>query len=208
MDWDSLYGEAGAKAIAGGKKRFYDNRVGDMATARENGKHRVTAVVKGDREYRTEILFDEQGGLYDYQCDCAADKAADGPCRHIVATALAYENKFPAESVRTDAETALRSDTGVRTLIDRYGKLRRGRKLAEEGDKVKLVPVMEMGASGRLTLKFTIGIKKQYVLKDVADFVSCMTTGARKRYGVELTVTHVLESFDVASAALVYFVCG
>ena len=79
LDWDSLYGEAGAKAMSGGKKRFYDNRVKNIATAHENGKFAVRATVQGDRDYETEIIFDEQGGLYDYKCDCSADKTADGP---------------------------------------------------------------------------------------------------------------------------------
>lgn len=206
-DWDSLYGEAGAKAIAGGKKRFYDNRVKQMETARENGKFAVRAVVRGDRDYATAVLFDEQGGLYDYSCDCTADLTAEGPCRHIVATALAYENKYPQEPVRNEKVSA-RSDTSVRTLIDTYGRLRKGRHLAKEGGGVRLVPVMEIGADSRLQLRFTIGLRKLYTVKDVADFVSCCNTGAEKRYGVELTLTHVPEAFDPASAALVAFVCG
>lgn len=209
LDWDSLYSEAGARAVTGGKKRFYDNRVTNISTARRDGKFVVRASVQGDRNYETEVQFDERGGLYDYSCDCPSDKTSEGPCRHIVATALAYENKFPQEQTRGTAETvARRSDAGIRALIEQYGRMRRGRRIAEEGEKVKIVPTMEIGEGGRLKLKFTVGSKKMYTLKDVSDFVSCWNTGAEKRYGIELTVTHVPESFDELSASLAAFISG
>ena len=119
LDWDSLYSEAGARAVTGGKKRFYDNRVTNIRTLRRDGKFVVRASVQGDRNYETEVQFDERGGLYDYSCDCPSDKTSEGPCRHIVATALAYENKFPQEQTRGTAETvARRSDAGIRALIE------------------------------------------------------------------------------------------
>lgn len=208
LDWDSLYSEASANAMAGGKKRFYDNRVTGINTTQCDGKMAVEAQVQGDRIYATRIEFDEQGGLYDYSCDCALDKATDGPCRHIVATALAYETKYPAQGEREHGKAALRSDAGILTLIDQFGRMRRGRRIAEDGERVCITPTMLLGENGRLKLKFTIGTKKKYLLKDVSDFVSCFHTGAQKRYGVELTVVHVSESFDDLSAKLAAFICG
>ena len=209
LDWDSLYGEAGERAVTGGKKRFYDNRVSNLQSETTGGKFSVTATVCGDRDYATRITFDEQGGLYDYACDCAADKTLDGPCRHIVAAALAYETRFPSleERVKT-TDSFRRSDAGTLSLIDYYGKTRRRRKIAESGEKVRLVPFVAPCEDGRLKIKFSIGAKKMYSVKDVADFVSCCNSGAEKRYGVELTVLHVPESFDEQSAKLVSFVCG
>ncbi len=209
LDWDSLYSEAGARAMAGGKKRFYDNRVQDIRTLKEEGKFTVRATVRGDRAYDTRVQFDEQGGLYDYACDCAYETVTEGPCRHIVATALAYENKFPVEAPRGASGTnAQGSDAGVRALIEHYGKQRRGRRIAEEGEKVRIVPAMQIGDDGRLRLTFSLGVKKMYTLKDVSDFVSCFRTGAEKRYGVELTVVHVPQSFDALSAELARLICG
>ncbi|MDE6397921.1 MAG: SNF2 helicase associated domain-containing protein, partial [Clostridiales bacterium] len=209
LDWDSLYGEADVRAMTGGKKRFYDNRVFDLHADKEDGKFTVRARVSGDRDYAARIQFDEQGGLYDYACDCAHDTLAEGPCRHIVATALAYENKFPGETPRGNADTAMRrSDASVRALIERYGKERRVRRAAEESEKVRLAPAMQIGQDGRLRLKFTLGVKKMYTVKDVSDFAECWRTGAEKRYGVELTVAHVPEAFDPLSARLAAFVCG
>ncbi len=207
LDWDSLYNEASASAIQSGKKRFYDNRVKNVSAHDDGGKLTVTATVSGKADYNTKIVFDEQGGLYDYSCDCDEDKITGGPCRHIVATALEYDSKFPQNEKRNEGGAVLHSDAGVNSLIEHYGKMRRVRKTASEGEKVRIVPVMEI-SGGRLKLKFTVGIKKMYIIKDVSDFVSCFNTGAEKRYGVELTVSHVAESFDDISASLASFICG
>ena len=193
--------------MAGGKKRFYDNRVCALSTVGEGGKTAVYATVKGNRDYKTKILFDEQGGLYDYTCDCEVFQNTDGPCRHIVAAALAYENKYPSSPVESGVKVQ-RSDTGVHTLIERFGKQRYARRIAEEGEKVKLQPCVMLASGGRVSLKFTIGNKKMYTLKSVSDFVSCLNTGAEKRYGVELTVMHVPEAFDELSGKLAKFICG
>ncbi|MDE7395071.1 MAG: SNF2 helicase associated domain-containing protein, partial [Clostridiales bacterium] len=207
LDWDSLYSEASARAMSGGKKRFYDNRVSGLSSENEGGKTAVYATVKGDRDYKTKILFDEQGGLYDYSCDCEGFQTTDGPCRHIVASALAYENKYPSSPVESGVKTQ-RSDTGVHALIERFGKQRRSKRIAEESDKVKLQPCIMIGTNGRISLKFTVGSKKMYTLKNVSDFVSCFNTGAEKRYGVELTVVHVPEAFDELSGKIAKFICG
>ncbi len=208
LDWDSLYNEAGTGAMAGGKKRFYDNKVKSIRTSADGGKLVVKAAVGGDRDYSASIIFDEQGGLYDYSCDCAHDLSAAGPCRHIIAAALAYETRFPNAPTVGDGPSRKRSDAQVGALIDRYGRMRRGRKLAQDGERVRIVPTMDISGEGRLKLKFTIGAKKMYIVKDVTDFVSCFNTGAEKRYGVELSVVHVPESFDDASAKLAKFICG
>lgn len=207
LDWDSLYGEAGERAMTGGKKRFYDNRVKNLQTREENGKRIVFATVRGDRDYSASVQFDEQGGLYDYACDCAFDTATQGPCRHIVAVALAYENKFPAALARGEHASVYRSDAGVRTLIERFGKERR-RRGTEGSRAVHLTPHLRITDDGRLCVKFTVGVKKMYTVKDIGDFAACWTQKKEKRYGVELTLLHVPSSFDALSAQLAAFIVG
>lgn len=210
LDWDTLYSEAGTGVFESGKKRFYDNRVFGINSGFEGGKFFITANLSGEKEYTTKILFDEQGGLYDYNCDCEVFQVADGPCKHIVATALTYEDKFPSTIIaaRPVATAKSRSDAGARNLITEYSKRKHSRAMGSEEEKVKLVPIMTLDAYDRLSLKFTIGRNKKYTLKDISDFASCVLTGAERRYGVELEVTHRLENFDEKSQPLVQFVVG
>ena len=94
-DFESLYSESQANAFTSAKKRFYDNKVSNIVEAQIGGKMVISATVRGHRDYQTKIIFDEQGGLYDYSCDCTSFNLSDGPCKHIIATALTYEEKNP-----------------------------------------------------------------------------------------------------------------
>lgn len=92
-DFESLYNESQANAFTSAKKRFYDNKVDNLNEENYDGKTVIQAVVHGHRDYHTSIVFDEQGGLYDYSCDCYGFSMQSGPCKHILATALTYEEK-------------------------------------------------------------------------------------------------------------------
>ena len=123
-DFESLYSESQANAFTSAKKRFYDNKVCDINETNALGKTIITAVVKGHRDYKTKIVFDEQGGLYDYSCDCLGFDMRNGPCKHIIATALSYEEKNPSHAT---PDKKFVSDICVQSLISSYAKLRRGR---------------------------------------------------------------------------------
>ena len=74
FDFDALYNETQGDAFNSGKKRYYDDKVKNVITSTVDGKFLVTARVEGERTYTCSITFDEQGGLYDYNCDCDRDR--------------------------------------------------------------------------------------------------------------------------------------
>ncbi|MBR2988263.1 MAG: SWIM zinc finger family protein, partial [Clostridia bacterium] len=90
IDLDTLFAEARADQFASGKRRYYDNRVKKITTAKVGDEFNIYSTVSavGGGEYSCKITFDGQGGLYDYSCSCADFSIESGPCRHIVATAL------------------------------------------------------------------------------------------------------------------------
>lgn len=123
LDFDTLYNETQGDAFASGKKKFYDDKVKNITTTLEEGKLNIRASVEGDRSYSCKITFDEQGGLYDYSCDCGHFTLESGPCKHIVATALSYEERNP--NVRESEKR--KTDAGAITLISEYNKKKRRR---------------------------------------------------------------------------------
>ncbi|MCH5163414.1 MAG: DEAD/DEAH box helicase [Clostridiales bacterium] len=200
-DFESLYNECQANAFTAAKKRFYDNKVGDITESEMGGKTIISAVVRGHRDYRTRIIFDEQGGLYDYSCDCYGFNLSDGPCKHIIATALTYEEKNPQSEV---VKVKHVSDGCVQGLISSYAKMRRGRVLRDE-TPASLVPVLGLAGDDSLTMRFVIGKKRMYKLRDINEFCLIVHGGQYHRYGSALAFEHTLDNFDDKSRPLVSF---
>ena len=200
-DFESLYSESQANAFTSAKKRFYDNKVSDISETNVQGKTVITAVVKGHRDYKTKIVFDEQGGLYDYSCDCTGFNMNDGPCKHIIATALTYEEKNPSHSA---SGNKFISDSCVQALISSYSRLRRVKVLRDEVP-VSLVPVLIIERDDSLSLRFNIGKKRMYKLRDLCDFCSAIRFYKFVRYGSALAFEHSIENFDDKSRPLVSF---
>lgn len=202
FDFDTLYNEAQGDAFASGKKKFYDDKVKNVTTAQSDGKFDVYAEVAGDKLYSCKITFDEQGGLYDYVCTCDEFHIERGPCKHIVAAALGFEERNP--QLRFTGSERKKTDGGALTLISEYSKKKRRGFMTADGVKTELVPYLELNDG--ISLRFTIGSKKQYILKDISDFVSCVTSGGYRRYGVDLELYHTMQNFTESSRRLIKFV--
>ncbi|MBE5730383.1 MAG: hypothetical protein E7350_00335 [Clostridiales bacterium] len=200
-DFESLYSESQANAFTSAKKRFYDNKVFDLTESQEDGKTIIKGTVRGHRDYATTIVFDEQGGLYDYSCDCVGFNLSDGPCKHIIATALTYEEKNPDTSA---AAIKYVSDSAVTGLIGAYSAMRRG-KILREDPPVRLVPVLSLGGDDSIGLRFSIGKKRMYKVQNIESFASYLEHKQYHRYGAALAFEHAVYNFDEKSIPLVSF---
>ncbi len=194
LDFDSLYREALGDAFTEAKKKFYDNRIQSVSAASVEGKTMLSATVKGKSDRHCRIVFDEQGGLYDYGCDCSDFNMASGPCKHVLAAALAYEELNP--SAAAPARVRL-SDGVVPALIAGYG---RDRRKIRFGREISLIPTLVLDS---MTLTFHIGSRKSYRLKDLNDFSSAVEGRAYRRYGAELAFYHFPSNFDERSVRLI-----
>lgn len=200
-DFESLYSESQANAFTSAKKRFYDNKVSNIVETQLGGKTVISATVRGHRDYQTKIVFDEQGGLYDYSCDCVSFNLSDGPCKHIIATALTYEEKNPQSAIEMKKQV---SDGCVQGIIRSYAKMNRA-KILKELPPVRLAPILSFGSDDSLTLRFLIGKKRMYKVRDIGEFCSYMISAQYHRYGASLAFEHIAENFDEASQPLVMF---
>ena len=201
FDFDTLYNETQGDAFASGKRKFYDDKVKNITTGHADGKFNVYAEVSGDEVYLCKITFDEQGGLYDYSCTCDGFHLESGPCKHIVATALAFEERNP--QMRFSGQNKKKTDGGAFTLISEYSKKKRRNFITGDSVKTELIPYLEL--SDGVSLRFTLGASKQYILKDVSDFVSCFSAGGYRRYGAHLDLYHVPQNFTENSLKLIKF---
>jgi len=188
LDFESLYREANSTSFGLAKQKFYDNKINSVFCSQKDEKTVIYATVKGRSDHKCNIIFDENGELYDYSCDCSDFNMASGPCKHIVAAALAYEELNPSASA--PQKTKL-SDGVVTNLISCFGK---NRRQVWAGREVSLIPTLILGQP--LCLSFHIGAKKAYRLKDLNDFSQAVEGRAYRRYGVDLAFYHYPCNFD------------
>ncbi len=197
LDFESLYNEATREALESGKRRYYDDKVKNLFKINE-GKTTVTSVVKGKNDYGVKITFDETGGLYDYSCSCGDCSIARGPCRHVIATALCYEEKYPTVSQSVTIPTS----PSAFNLILQSSKRKQLARMAIAEKKVELLPILSVDRQQRVVLRFMIGRSRKYVVKDLFQLINDFLGGNVRKYGVELEFAHVAESFDARSVKI------
>lgn len=203
LDFDSLYNECRRETFAAAKELFYDDAVRRVLRLDEEGKTALSAMVKDDGIKNVRIVFDETGGLYEYDCDCGECLTETGPCRHVAAVALSYEDKHGVETAARGVPEK-KSDADVVRLIYEYNKLRRRSVGTGELYKAELRPYLTFGEAP--TLSFTVGHRKQYIVKDIRAFINDYKECKFRRYGVALELYHNESSFTEQSVKLIKFI--
>ena len=201
LDFDSLYNECRSQNFIDGKKLYYDDAVKMPVLSLVGGRYTVSGSVREAAGYKPRITFGAQGEVYDYECDCDSFHLTTGPCRHVVALSLAFEEQNP--DVKSGKSARLTDATALAIISD-YNDLRR--KSRNSGDaKATLTPYLDF--SGGAALRLSIGKRKTYTVKDVADLVAATKNKEYRRYGVDLELIHTLDNFDELSGRLLTFVC-
>lgn len=203
LDFDTLYNECKRETFTLGKEVFYDDFVKNMLCFKENGKTVVSANVRTEPAVSLKIIFDETGGLYDYECDCGEANHENGPCKHIIGTALTYEEKHPSIVEKTE-HNQRKSDADVLQLVVSYNKKRSKSLTGDELSRAEVVPYISF--ENGYSLSLTIGRRKQYVIKDIVGFINDFKDSKYKRYGVALEIYHAPASFSDHSNKLIEFI--
>jgi len=222
LDFEAIYTESRQAQMRSGKELFYAGAVADLRLDAKNNssdssdgsnKSRVFAKIneKASRsQFDTSIVFDEQGGLYEYICSCAVDNV-DGPCNHIVALALASEDKFDdvlSQPVQANLPLSkiARTDSDVFVFSSIYAKRRvASARDDSNGKKVVLTPILAIDSAGRAYMRFYVARGRQYVIKDIGDFVASHQKASRKRFGQDLEYNTTIEAYDELSKQILEF---
>ena len=154
-----------------GKKYYDSGRVSQVSRSPkiENVFH---ATVMGSEEYDVLLeLSRDENKLVFYDCDCPAAQMYSGPCKHAVAALLAMSREFGKD----DGGTIV-----GREFFDLFD-------IAEtESEPLRLEESLHIEHTGGKTLawlEFTVGRIRQYVVKDVNEFLYQAMQGKEYWFG-------------------------
>ena len=163
--------------------------------------------------YHVSVELDKAGNPLSYLCECSDFEEYEGACMHIIALMVHKYYGDMASYVTPASRLAGRNglfstreerqtDSAARSMIDRYS----GEQAAvltlsadPEERKVELVPTLyldsALSADCAAALEFTLGVERQYVLRNLYKFYVAMEEGQTVEYGRQLSFYHHLDSF-------------
>ncbi len=192
----SLYNAGKVQAFARVRSEFY----AEFVTARVQGE---------DGEmYDTEAGFDNAGDAEWIACTCRHYREGEGACRHIVGMLTDKYYRDMLGTVTT-ADTLLNpvvhtADAAKELMRSYPARDVAALRVAENAGDIRLR--FQLVLSGlRPMVAFSVERGRQYIVKDIAAFVSAMQTGANIVYGKELQFFHHPSALTAESKEVLSF---
>lgn len=188
-----------------GKKYYENDRIEDVEYKQEKGVNVVEFKIKGNsRIYVSKLKFEYSGKFISHICNCDSYSMWRGACKHVVCSMLFL----------------LENDNKINNLIERKNISKRMLDLFEkqiyeeidialnnnENKKIELTPYFNIENPKNYNLTFTIGTKKQYILKSISEFISNLKNQNTVNYGKELIFKHKLDMFTFEATELISFI--
>lgn len=177
----------------------------DTAGGEKDGSCCVSGTVEGSygNEYDVSIALDENEEIEGYSCTCPAFETYPGMCKHCVALALEYlysGEDAQGEEVFEDSPLEFRedrTDTELMDIVAAFSLRRRMKELTACG-RIEIIPELQeisryyYGNERNFMLTFKIGPEdgKQYVLKNISDFLGHVYREEMHSYGKQLAFVH------------------
>jgi len=170
------------------------------------------AKVEGNySEYNVDIMFDKNGILQKYRCDCDAFGVWRGGCKHVVAALL----KLYEMNMEAAAQSRLnRAASGLLSVFEKQALDEIDMTIGSAGTagddgvggKIELRPRLCSEGENAIFLTFSVGRKRLYIIKNVTEFANNIINGAEASYGKGLAFAHKKSLFDEKSVKLVDFI--
>jgi len=168
----------------------------------------INATVQDDKAYHeVNMSVDKDDYLIKaHMCTCAFHKDKAFPCAHCVAVLLKIYNEQEHQVVVSVQNNDSIKDPWALQLMNTYEDSIVYSTLAINlKQSVHIEPILEIRNHEIIAITLKVGESKQYIVKDLLDFLDDIEHNVRKRYGRELTFLHNRNSFDEASQKLLDF---
>lgn len=177
-----------------GCRCFNENAIKNFTAYSAN---HYAADVLGGQLYQVTVRMINRDKIKRYSCECPAYYQYDGACKHVVALLKRIQQRQ-----REEERSAIRSSTN--RLITLFGEAQKESEQAADLP-LCLIPTCHLKVhyiKVSAHLEFTVGKTRQYVMRDVEDFITAMLYGQEIVYGKELTVEPGRLRFSPQSRAL------
>lgn len=176
---------------------------------------KYSALVKGKSysSYDTTIILDEGGDINDFDCDCPAFLENMGSCKHIVAAMLKiYHSNQP--KITSYSEIIFKEhkyqpqkrNYPLEELISSFEDKIKDSVISEQKEgTIMLKPTLFLSGKDDISIEFTIGDKRQYVVKDAYELAYNIKNKNKITYGKSLAFDHDLSGFEKSSKPLATF---
>ncbi|MCL2674968.1 MAG: SNF2 helicase associated domain-containing protein, partial [Defluviitaleaceae bacterium] len=191
-----------------GEKYYNEGNVADISVVEQDNPpgEVVLAKVTGSRSssYNVRLAFRTNGTLESYRCNCDAAAIWKGACKHSVAVMLGIANrqaesfnKAFADRVKTSMVDHFKGKL-ISKIDSEFASLQ-----SAEHRKASLIPTLYVEGKQDYSLGFSVGFSRQYVVRNIKNFVLQVQNGAVVKYGKGLEFRHDIAVFDEHSSRLI-----
>ena len=201
---------------------FRDNYVGKFSIERIFNEeivgfyNKYSTKVKGSyySSYDTSIVIDNEGDIAKYGCSCPAfAENKEGACKHIIASMLKIYHSYDLRTVpyrdvafRDNLSQKPHHNYPLEDLIRVYeNKIKESVKLENKEGAVVLKPILSILGRDSIGIEFTIGDRRQYVVKDAYELANNIKNSTNVSYGKNLEFNHEISGFEKESQPLAVF---
>lgn len=204
---------------------FHQGRVHNL---KEFDSGRFEADVVGKKRYRTTVAISYDHHIGAHSCTCPAHSNFDGACKHVIAVLKAVQDVQEVQ-LKAKKKAAMYAEP---QSITEYEAMKRAKKIdpamqsllkyfekaevqmvepEKDTELTSLVPllVLSHGAyRSDLSLEFSIGKGKQYVVKDLTRLAIAMIEKSNMHFGREFDLDVKTVQFDDFSQKIMDWVVG
>lgn len=139
---------------------------GNVKNVRTTSEHDYfVANVHGRKIYKTEVRFNQDGGIENTKCDCKAYKKYSGDCKHIIAL-LIYIKEFKQEKKIEKKIEKKEVHGNIKNILRFYEDVEKGEK-----EEINLEINYELNEY-LSSINLRIGKERLYVVRNIRDFIS------------------------------------
>ena len=212
--------EAGQASYLKGCDYYAD---GYVKTVYLRGNGIFEAEVRGSQLYYVELKIDETGDVHDQLCSCPAFEKYEGACKHIVAVLKSIQYDWHKYfHLASGAEPVAKLFPELKPVVGYRGASEATRRMlsffravpAASSRPVAMQPVSIEPTfwfvrnrfnflDGESWLEFSIGSERQYVVKNIPEFLQAWAANTELVFGKQFTLKSATAELDDTSRGLI-----